>query len=280
MYKYSLDNGGMIAIKRHIPAGEIYRMHWHDYIELEFVLSGEAEHIYNSSIYSLKAHDAYIVTHHDLHAFRAIRDVELINIGFDINLIDKKLSDSLLYSSNQNLCCTLKENQAEYLSACCEHLIEAGQADDKYSLLASKHIISQILIEILRNCTENEPRAHTLSQMAIEYIHSNFKEELSLSILADRLSVTPNYLGRIFLRDIGVSFNTYLNQIRLRYTCNMLVYSQMSVKEIIEMSGYSSVEYFFYIFKKQYGMTPLEFRKANCHKGAESFSAEQKHTNK
>ncbi len=265
-YKYSHPQMGISALERHINAGEIYEMHWHDYIELEFILSGEAEHIYNSDIYSLKAHDAYIVTHHDLHAFRAISDVELINICFDINLIDKELSNSLLYPSNQKLCCNLRNSQAEYLSVCCGHLIETEKAADKYFLQMSKHIISQIVLEIIQSCTANEPRTPTLSQMAIEYIHSNFKGELSLALLADRLLVTPNYLGRIFLRDTGLSFNTYLNQIRLRYACNMLIFSKIPIKEIATMSGYSSMEYFFYIFKKQYGMTPLEFRKSNNHK--------------
>ncbi len=265
LHKYSLEDRGMTAIEKNIFAGEIFEMHWHDYIELEIIFSGNAEHIYNSEAYELKAGHAYIVTHHDLHAFRAVNNIRLVNICFDINFIDNELTHSLLYYGDKNLRCAFDDKKTKQIYDMCNKLIFEQNIENPFSITMRKAILSQLVIEIIR-CSPLVIHSPTLSQKALEYIHLNFKEQLSLGILADYLSVTPNYLGRIFTRDTGMSFNAYLNKIRLRYICNMLLYSSLTVKEISAMSGYSSLEYFFYIFKKHFGISPVEYRKINTSK--------------
>ncbi len=269
-YKYSLPQSGINASKRHIHAGEIYEMHWHDYIELEVILCGKAEHIYNSEAYELSEGDAYIVTHHDLHAFRAISDITLVNIGFDINLLDDTLAHSLLYSTEKRFNCTFDNELSEHIYNLCEMLIFEHTNVCVHSVIMCKLIVSQLIINILR-ASPIQKSSPSLSQKVLEYIHLNFKNEMSLGMVADILSVTPNYLGRVFNESTGMSFNEYLNQIRLRYVCNMLLYSSLSVKEIAEMSGYSSVEYLFYTFKKQFSTTPANYRKVNSNMLSKSY---------
>ncbi len=267
---YSLSKEGVSAEKRLIPAGMIYEMHWHDYIELEVILSGSAEHIYNSEVYQVSEGHAYIVTHHDLHAFRAITDVVLINIRFNMDILDSQITNSLLYASGKTLCCSFSDGDRDRIYKSCNKLIlELGEGKELFQMMA-KLILSEIVIEIIRRsngCLGVSPR---LSQKALEYIHLNFREELSLSMMAERLEVTPNYLGRVFARENGVSFNVYINKLRLRHVCNMLLFSSFTVKEIAEMSGYLSLEYFFSVFKKYTGVTPSEYRRIYAKKLTES----------
>ncbi len=263
IYKISLSDVGIDAIKRQLCAGSIVDMHWHDYIELEIILTGRAEHIYNSEAYELSTGHAYIVTHHDLHAFRAVTDITLLNIGFDINLLDLELAKVLQYSSGKKLCCCFDNEKTQALKECFDLIINEISNRNDFSEAMIKSLISRIVIEVIRNSQSNEEQTFSPVRKAIEYIHLNFKNELSLQIISDELGVTPNYLGRIFLHDTGVFFNTYLNQVRLRYVCSLLLFSNISVKEIAIMSGYSSVEYFFYVFKKHIGTTPSEYRKRN-----------------
>ena len=79
-------------------------------------------------------------------------------------------------------------------------------------------------------------------------------------MLANRFSVSVNYLGSLFKKNMGTSFNEYLNNVRLRYACSLLQSSELSVKEVAFASGYNSTEYFLYIFKKKMGMTPREYK--------------------
>ncbi len=258
--KYTLPESGILALKQERPAGYINEMHWHEYIEIEIMLSGCSEHILNSEAYELKGGDVYIVTHRDFHARRTLDKITFYTIGFGMDMLDDALVDALSYTQNKKLCCTYPEGEARHLYACCEFLINEQSKDEPYSKSLSKALINEIVVDILRHTDSIAKSEPSLTGKALEYIHTHFKEQISLGMLASSLGVTPNYLGRVFSRDIGMTFNEYLNRVRLRYACNMLLFSTLPAKEIAIISGYASVEYMFRLFKEQMGMTPSEYR--------------------
>ncbi len=264
------DGEPIFALKKHIPAGTIYEMHSHDYIEAELILSGKSEHIYNTEVSEVSKGHAYIVTHHDLHAFRAIEDTEIFSIGFDISFLDQDTANMLSYVINKKFCCLFKENELKDIIEYFKRLIYESSSKKLLSKSLCRALITEITVEIVRRSDRISAYSPSVSQKVLEYIHTGFKNELSLGILAEKLSFTPNYIGRVFLKDTGVSFNTYLNRIRLRYACNMLLFSDIPVNQIGIMSGYSSVEYFFYIFKKEFSLTPQKYRQINGKKINES----------
>ena len=100
-----------------------------------------------------------------------------------------------------------------------------------------------------------------LVQQAVKIINKNFRNELTLKDVSDKLSVTPKYLGSIFIKNMNINFNDYLNNLRLKYACNLLVSSDLSIKEIAYSSGYNSEQYFLYVFKKHIKLTPSEYKK-------------------
>ncbi len=258
--KFSMPNSELYVTEKKIPKDEVYSMHWHDYIELELIISGQAEHIYNSDAYKLSVGDAYIVTHRDLHAFRAISDVRLFNIGFDIKVLDEELSRALMLSEGKRLCCSFDDIRTSDMMEICTLMLREQSGGDEYSEQMKRALLSRLIIEILRRSEHGRLMGRPLSKKALEYIHIHFKEELSLSMLAEKMNVTPNYMGRLFREETGESFSSYINSIRIRNACNMLMYSNVPIKEISEMSGYMSNEYFFSVFKKKVGMTPAEYR--------------------
>lgn len=97
-------------------------------------------------------------------------------------------------------------------------------------------------------------------QRTIGIIIKDFKEDLSLSWLAGVLNLSTDYLGKLFKKSTGLSFNEYLNKIRIRHACKLLINSDFSVKEIAFSCGYNSVEYFMLIFKKTMSKTPMEYK--------------------
>ena len=96
---------------------------------------------------------------------------------------------------------------------------------------------------------------------AIAYLNEHFLDKISLAKLASQLSFSPNFPGHLFKTQIGCSFNDYLNTLRLKYACSLLLSSNIPVKEIAYSAGYSSVEYSMYVFKKRMHMTPGEYRR-------------------
>ena len=99
-----------------------------------------------------------------------------------------------------------------------------------------------------------------LIQKAVTYLFLHFRDDVSRLSVSQELHVSVNYLGALFCKSIGVSFREYLNMLRLKYACRLLLSSDLSVKEIAYASGYQTNGHFLRLFKKQLHMTPSEYK--------------------
>ncbi|WNS45724.1 response regulator [Paenibacillus sp. MMS20-IR301] len=101
-----------------------------------------------------------------------------------------------------------------------------------------------------------------LVRRAKQYIQEHYSEYgLTLEGLAGQLLASPVYLSRLFKQELGESFGTYLTQIRIRRAAQLLNSTELSINEVAEQSGYETQHYFSTAFKKQTGVSPLQFRK-------------------
>lgn len=97
---------------------------------------------------------------------------------------------------------------------------------------------------------------------SINIINSQYSDnELSLQSVADSLFVSSSYLSRIFLRETGENFSTYLTRKRINEARSMLENSNMKMYMIAQKVGYTSQHYFSNIFKKTMGISPADYRK-------------------
>ena len=259
--KYELDindEDGFILYERFISAGTRYPLHWHEFLEFEIIVSGSAEHIYNGETYVVEPGNAYMMCYYDFHELTALTDVTLYSIHFGINMLDEEISRYLDFNKFH---CHFEEEEANRINRRMQELTEETKNRRPFSRQIIRNIISEIVIAMIRKSTVTEIHTAPLPvQQAIAYLNEHFLEKLSLDELARELSFSPNYLGHLFKTQIGCSFNDYLNTLRLKYACGLLLSSKMTVKEIAYTAGYSSVEYFMYSFKKRMHMTPGEYR--------------------
>ena len=131
-----------------------------------------------------------------------------------------------------------------------------------------KNSLELLLISILRSVDDkentekssNNPNVSLLTTKIIDYLQNNYMNEFSLEELSQALSYNPNYLCRIFKEDMGCSIVTYLTRIRVFKAQIMLSQGKIPIKEIAEMTGFSTIQYFNVLFKKYTHMTPLQFR--------------------
>jgi len=86
---------------------------------------------------------------------------------------------------------------------------------------------------------------------------------LSVEALADAMSFTPVYFGRLFRRLFSKPFLTYLTEIRMEKARELLQTSEMSIEEIAIRVGFTSPSYFYKVFKKTHGTTPNSYRSYN-----------------
>ncbi len=260
-YKKSFDGDTILCEKRHIEKGHTYEIHRHDYIEMEIILSGEAKHIYNNRAIDISRGHAYIITPRDYHALHANREVTLLNICFEPHTPDEEVREALTHIDDHSIYGILNDAQLKTAVDLFESIIQEQQKKEILSLSMAKALLCRLIILLLRSSDrQHAPEPNPPLAKAITYIHAHFREPLSLSDLSRVMSVTPNYMGKLFREHTGLSFNSYLNDIRLQCACNILRFSNHSAKDIAGMVGYASAEYFFYIFKKKMGMTPRAYR--------------------
>ena len=107
-------------------------------------------------------------------------------------------------------------------------------------------------------------------RMIMEEVHNFSNKDVSLKTLAARLNMHPSYLGSIFHQQTGYYFNDYLNEERLKYAAKLMENSNIRLKDIADMTGFSSQTYFNRQFKKRFNASPNTYRRELKLKGHDS----------
>ncbi len=97
----------------------------------------------------------------------------------------------------------------------------------------------------------------------LHYIDHNFAENITLENIAPLFGYNHSYLGKIFTKKMGQSFNSYVDHVRIEQAKRLLLQDDAKVYAIAERVGYRNVDYFHIKFKKYVGQSPAEFRKKN-----------------
>lgn len=95
------------------------------------------------------------------------------------------------------------------------------------------------------------------------YIQSHTNMPIGVEDVAEEIHRSSSYLMRRFKAELGLSVGEYITRCKLEEACDLLVYGDRSLAEISAYLGYSSQSYFQNVFKKQFGLTPMQYRKQN-----------------
>lgn len=93
------------------------------------------------------------------------------------------------------------------------------------------------------------------------YIDNNYQTNIKLETIAPLFGYNSAYLGKIFTKATGQTFNSYIDHMRIEHSKELLLHRNMKVYEIAEQVGYHNVDYFHKKFKKYVGISPAEYRK-------------------
>jgi two-component system response regulator YesN len=107
--------------------------------------------------------------------------------------------------------------------------------------------------------SQKEDNTSDLISEAKEFIKENYNEELHLKDVAMAISISPQYLSKIFKDEVGINFIDYLTTVRIEEAKKMLKQENLSIKEICFTIGYNDPNYFSRLFKKIVGVSPTEY---------------------
>lgn len=97
----------------------------------------------------------------------------------------------------------------------------------------------------------------------LHYIHHNYAQNITLEDISQLFGYNRSYLGKIFSKKMGQNFNSYIDQVRIEKSKELLLQDDSKVYSIAAKVGYRNVDYFHIKFKKYVGISPAEFRKQN-----------------
>lgn len=122
------------------------------------------------------------------------------------------------------------------------------------------HTLGELSDLCISRETGREMRAANKIEYALEYIREHFNEEIVINDLAARLDMSPSYFSSMFKKEVGQSTMQYITALRIERAKTWLTNSALSVAVIAKNVGYEDSQYFFRVFKKTTGMTPLQYR--------------------
>ena len=96
----------------------------------------------------------------------------------------------------------------------------------------------------------------------VSFCSRNYSENLSLSLLEEKLHLNKFYISHLISGKLGLRFNDYINSLRVSEACRYLLNSDHGITEIGSLVGFNTPRTFNRAFTKQMGMSPTEYRKA------------------
>lgn len=117
----------------------------------------------------------------------------------------------------------------------------------------------QVLQDMCRQIGSDD--SSTVIKRMYYYMEKNYDQDLKVEGFARMFNYNSNYLGKVFRKEMGDSFNNILDTIRIVNAKRLLLETDMKVYQISEKVGYNNIDYFYLKFKKYVGISPKEYKR-------------------
>lgn len=154
--------------------------------------------------------------------------------------------------------------QVQQLQGQLMELIEESRSSRAFQNLSRNLLLCQFLLYVNRLTYD---RLHEVSSVytsalyvnVCDYINSHLEEDLSLDALADFFFVSKYHISHVFKNNMGISLHQYVLKKRL-HACKNGILAGSPVGSLFQQYGFSDYSSFYRAFKKEYGLSPTEFR--------------------
>ncbi len=239
--------------------------HWHNRIEIFLVLSGDLRIVVETETYHLTEDDIILINSNQVHEITSNDNVTVV-LQINYGYFKKWMDESTFFHCNS----TIFHNKTKYveLKRMIAQLVYINYNETEHNDLLTISLAYQIVLELVRNFKSFEhnqfsqnPKHLVRLRTIIQYLNSNYMENISLEQIAEKEFLSPSYFSHFFKVNMGVSFFNYLTGIRMNHAVNDLLTTNLTMEQIAANNGFANSRYFVDCFKKKYGMLPREYRK-------------------
>lgn len=251
-----LPNGAVSASRKWI--GGSGKEHWHDFYEMEYIISGSGNYMIDGEFFPLESGMLYFMTPIDFHNVNTAK-AEIINVMFSESLITPSHLVPFTYRAAPKAFQISGDMQPFFLMLLEE--IVKYQDNPDYSAA----LLDCLLLKLAHNLLPYEESSwNSTAQKIHYYIINHFRDRLTLEDVAQYVGLTPAYVSAVFKKDMNKNFKKYLNELRFAYARKLLLYSDMSVTQICGECGFDDYPNFIRRFREHFGMTPTQMRNAKA----------------
>ncbi len=262
---------GESAIKylplREVPPNSLcFRTHWHDRMELLGIVSGQLHVHLGDEQLTLSAGQIAVIEPRMMHyGISGSEGLQYHTIMFDVEKFyngtiasEKYLSPIVKYGTRFK-----RMTNKEELFEAFERLVTMVTEENRNPLCAVG-IIYEIIGLLYQYCAAESQLIYKFDKkfsVVIEYINEHFTEKISVREISRKFGYDETYFCRRFREITGITAMRYIKILRLENAQKLLKNGQAEIGDVAWQCGFSDISYFSNCFKKQYGVSPKEFRK-------------------
>lgn len=246
--------------------------HFHQEVELVYVMEGKLRLYVMEREYHLKRGDICVINSNEEHRIETQGEITTAHLFITYSLIRSVYNgvSSFFFCNSTSEDDERYEKLRELLNQLlkrkmfCEKEAEEEQHEYEYLSVFYK-VLGYLTSNFIKKAkTDAGMSMQQKSQMRTlqinEYIMNNYNQPISLKSLADTLYLSEGYLSRYFKKIYNMSFSAYLRQVRLSHAMSELLYTDKAILQIALDNGFSSISFFNKVFKEEYGKSPSHIR--------------------
>lgn len=250
------------------------KYHFHDFYELSYVYDGEGIYTVNGESFSVGRGFLFLTTPSDYHSLSVSEGgfLRYYNVIFRENLLKAEVADAL-YRQGRLLCYLAEGEQYESFLSLFQNMNrdyseEAVDPIPPLTAVLVQNEIESICVRLIKTLNAL-PKREDLTmdsedatiRRALLYIREHYRMKLTLAHVADAVDLSPGYFSSYFHRVMKIGFAEYLLRFRLIMAASYMTSSNLPLKTIAAMNGFSSFTYFSSAFSAYFGVCPREYRK-------------------
>lgn len=242
------------------------RFHSHIFYEIYFLYKGKRTFFFENSLYELEGPIILIVPPHTLHKTEGSA-FERFNIyvtpsylnDFEREVLNKKSLSIISLTGQESLELQNILNESIDLDPHDKNFEYIEKAKFSFFIL----MLNKLGARLLPPTVSWQKKAPPTIFKVIDYLNKNYHEKITLDVIADKFFIAKPTLIHNFNKYLNTTPMDYLLNLRLVKAKELLASTTKNINNISEICGFSSSNYFWFIFKKREGMPPTLYRKKN-----------------
>ncbi len=244
--------------------------HIHDFFELILILEGQCRIFLDGQLMTMNESDLIAVNSHVKHELNST-GCTLLSVQFEQSLFERTLPNPIHPKFDCNSALQGNNSAFDSLRRLMAQLVKNNADKQTGYELRNWSLVYEIMDVMFNNfrveeSAAQEVRAHRYAERIARItgiIGAHYTENFTLSQLAEEVHLSAPYLSKFFDQQFGMTFLTYLTQIRLTHAVELLLHSEKSIEQVSAESGFPNAHAFVQVFKKEFNLLPSAYRRKN-----------------